>query len=145
MKSMSADPDINAYLSKYDEKVRDHGLKLREILHANLPGIIEQIDLPAKMIAYGYGQKYIEMICCILPSKKGLKLAFYKGVDLPDPDHLLEGTAKISRYVEIKSATQIYSAVLKQLIESALAAYTLRIENKDKSKNVKSKPGRQES
>ena len=117
---MITDKKIDEFLSNYNEEVFTNALKLREILFANLPGIIEQIDIPAKMIAYCYGQKYSEMICTIIPSKKGLKLGFYKGVDLPDPDKLLEGAGKISRYVEIKSAEQIKSASLKKLIESAL-------------------------
>ena len=124
---MSIDPKINAFLSQYDEQVYDNALKLREILLANLPDVIEQLDLPARMVAYCYGQKYIEMICIIIPSKKGLKLAFYKGVDLPDPDNLLEGKAKLSRYVEIKSDKQIYSNALKQLIKKALEAYRERM------------------
>jgi len=124
---MITDKKIDEFLSNYNEEVFTNALKLREILFANLPGIIEQIDIPAKMIAYCYGQKYSEMICTIIPSKKGLKLGFYKGVDLPDPDKLLEGAGKISRYVEIKSEEQIKSASLKKLIESALVAYKKRI------------------
>jgi len=124
---MVADKQIDEFLSNYSDEVFTNALELREVLLTNLPGIIEQIDVPAKMIAYSYGQKYAEMICTIIPSKKGLKLGFYKGVDLPDPDKLLEGSGKISRYVEIRSAEQIKSPALKKLIESALAAYKKRI------------------
>jgi len=119
--------EVNLFLSQYDEQVFSKALKLREILFANLPDIIEQLDVPAKMIAYCYGQKYAEMICTIIPSKKGLKLGFYKGTELPDPDHLLEGKGKISRYVDIKSTEQIKSSSLRNLIKSALAAYRQRI------------------
>jgi hypothetical protein len=124
---MGEDKKINLFLSQYDEQVFGKALKLREVLFANLPGIIEQIDIPAKMIAYCYGQKYSEMICTIIPSKKGLKLGFYKGADLPDPDNLLEGTGKISRYADIKSIEQINSSSLKDLIVSAVAAYRQRM------------------
>ena len=124
---MVADKQIDEFLSNYSDEVFTNALELREVLLTKLPGIIEQIDVPAKMIAYSYGQKYAEMICTIIPSKKGLKLGFYKGVDLPDPDKLLEGSGKISRYVEIRSAEQIKSPALKKLIESALAAYKKRI------------------
>ena len=126
---MTAEKKIDEFLSNYSEEVFTNTLSLREVLFANLPKVIEQIDLPAKMIAYCYGQKYAEMICTIIPSKKGLKLGFYKGVDLPDPDKLLEGTGKISRYVEIKSAEQIKSPAIKKLIGSALSAYKKRMEN----------------
>jgi hypothetical protein len=120
---MTEDKNLNAFLSPYGEQVSSKALKVREVLFANLPDIIEQIDISAKMIAYCYGQKYSEMICTIIPSKKGLKLGFYKGIGLPDPDNLLKGTGKISRYVDIKSTQQIKSSALKKLIVSALAAY----------------------
>lgn len=124
---MTTNKKIDEFLSGYSEEVFTNTLRLREVLFENLPGITEQLDVPAKMIAYCYGQKYAEMICTIIPSKKGIKLGFYKGVDLPDPDNLLEGTGKISRYVEIRSAEQIKSDALKRLIKSALAAYKKRM------------------
>ncbi len=105
-----------------------NALKLREVLFDNLPDIIEQLDIPAEMVAYCYGQKYAELICTIIPSKKGLKLGFSRGVDLPDPDNLLEGAGKISRYIVVKSGTQIKSIALQKLLVSALNAYKQRME-----------------
>ncbi len=123
---MTVDKKVNTFLSQYDEKVFSNTIKLREVLFENLPDIIEQIDISAWMIAYCYGQKYSEMICTIIPSKKGLKLCFYKGKELPDPNKLFEGTGKISRYVVIESSAQINSPALNKLLSSALAAYRLR-------------------
>lgn len=119
--------NIDNFLSQYNDEVFTNALKLRELLLADLPGIIEQVDIPAKMIAYCYGQKYAELICTIIPSKKGLKPGFNRGVDLPDPEKLLEGTGKISRYVEIISEQQIRSAAIKKLLASALSAYKQRM------------------
>ena len=124
---MSVDPKVDAFLSQYDEQVYDNALRLREVILTNLPEIIEQIDLPARMIAYCYGQTYIEMICTIIPSKKGLKLGFYKGADLFDPERLLEGTGKNSRYINIQSKEQVNSSAVNALIERALAAYKQRM------------------
>ena len=124
---MKPDNKTEVFLSQYPDEVFSNALKLREILSANLPDIIEQVDIPAKMVAYCYGQKYAEMVCTIIPSKKGLKLGFSWGVDLPDPDQLLEGTGKISRYIEIRSASQVRSPALKKLLASALTAYTERM------------------
>lgn len=121
------DKKINEFLSSYSEEVFENALLLREVLLTNLPEIIEQVDVPAKMIAYCYGQKYAELICMIIPSKKGLKLGFNRGAGLPDPGKLLEGTGKISRYIEIRSGDQISSPALKKLIENALTAYKKRM------------------
>ena len=124
---MKEDKELNEFLSKYDDTVFTNAIKLREVVLENLPGITEQIDLPAKMVAYCYGQKYAELICVIIPSKKGLKLGFNRGVNLPDPEKLLEGTGKISRYVVIKSVEQIRSKAIKKLLKSALKAYEQRV------------------
>jgi len=63
------------------------------------------------------------LICVIIPSKKGLKLGFNRGTELPDPDKLLQGNGKISRYVVIQSEEQINSSSLKKLLSSALAIH----------------------
>src|SRR4051812_30845872 len=119
---MTQDKSLHNFFSQYD-KIFASALQLREVVLKNLPGIKEQLDLPARMVAYCYGQKYSELICVIIPSKKGLKLGFNRGNELPDPDKLLEGTGKISRYMEIKSDKQIKSPALKELLLSALALY----------------------
>ena len=114
-------------LSKYEEKISTLGFQLRDFLLKNIENITEQPDEPGNVIGFSYGTGYKDLICTIIPSKKGLKLAFYQGADLPDPDNLLEGTARYSRYLEIKSDKQIYSSALKQLIKKALVAYKERI------------------
>lgn len=129
MNEKITDKQIEIFLSEYDEQIFSNVLELRKILFANLPQIIEQIDISAKMIAYCYGQKYSELICVIIPSKKGLQLGFNRGTELPDPDKLLEGAGKISRYVVIKSNEQIKSNALKKLIINALKTFE-RIHNK---------------
>jgi hypothetical protein len=119
-----------AFLANYAYPIYENGMYLRELLLHKLPGITEQVDIPAKMIAYCYGQKYIELICTIIPSRKGLKLGFNRGTELPDPDRLLEGNGKISRYVVISDKEMIDSKPLKDLLSKALNAYKERIANK---------------
>jgi len=121
------DIKISDFLAYYTQQVYMRSIALREVILDTLPNVIEQLDVSAKMVAYCYGQKYAELICILIPSKKGLKLGFYNGVDLPDPSHLLEGTGKISRYVEIKNEEQNQSPALKALLESALEAYRKRM------------------
>jgi hypothetical protein len=119
--------DVETFFSQYEPQVFANAIRLRKLLLSNLPDIIEQVDLPARMVAYCYGQKYAELICTLIPSKKGLKLGFNRGPELPDPEGILKGTGKISRYVEIKSEKQINSPALKNLLADALTAYQRRM------------------
>lgn len=88
-----------------------------------MPDIIESLDIPAKMIAYSDGDKYSELICVIIPSKKGIKLGFNRGTELPDPHNLLEGNGKISRYIVLSSDELLHSSKLTNLLNKSLKLY----------------------
>ena len=77
---MKTDKNSDSFLSQYPEELCTNALKLRKFLSANLPDIIEQVDLPAKMIAYGYFKRYVKLICTLIPSTKGLKPGFNGGL-----------------------------------------------------------------
>lgn len=115
------------FLSNYSEEIQVRAHMLRDLLYANLPEVQEEVDIPAKMISFAYGRKYAELICMIIPSQKGLKLGFNRGIDFNDPAGLLEGTGKISRYVVIKSEEQIQSEELKGLVIQSYELYKKRI------------------
>jgi hypothetical protein len=125
---MKADKGFDDLISQYDEQVFTTAIQLRELLSSSLPDVIEQVDIPAKMVAYCYGQKYIEMICMMIPSKKGLKLSFYQGVDLDDPGKLLDGKGKITRYLEITPGEKLNTPVIKKFLKNALALYKQRMQ-----------------
>jgi hypothetical protein len=118
--------EIVDFMLRYDDKVSGLAILLRDYLFKTLPDIHEQLDISARIIGYGYGPKYIDTICTIIPSKKGLKLGFYKGTELPDPAGLLTGSGKVHRYVVINSEKDIKSAPLKKLLKEALQAYKMR-------------------
>ena len=117
---------VDTILSKYEDKISVLGFRLREFLLKELSGIIEYPDAPANIIGYGFGPGYKDLICTIIPSKKGIKLGFYKGSELPDPEKLLTGTGKVHKYVEIKSENDISNPDLKKLLMNALKAYGKR-------------------
>lgn len=123
MASMAPPTHISDFLAAYAPHIQDLALMVRSMLTERLPGITEQVDLPAKMIAYTYGPKYKDLICVLIPSRKGLKLGFNRGVDLPDPNCQLQGSGKILRYVDIKNAEQIQLDALAELIVAALIMY----------------------
>ena len=116
----------NLILAKYDGTIAARGFKLRAFLLLHLKDILEQPDTAANIIAYSYGRGYKDVLCVIIPSKKGIKLGFNRGAELPDPAHLLTGTGKVHRYVEIKLDTDIEIPALLALLNEALKAHAIR-------------------
>jgi hypothetical protein len=84
--------------------VRELVLKTQELLEKELPNSQQELDIPAKMLAFSYGTGYKGMICVILPSQKGVKLSFSKGAELSSKSNLLTGVGKKTRSVEITLA-----------------------------------------
>lgn len=117
---------VEIILSKYENKISELGLQLREFILSNLKNISEQPDAAANIIGYNFGTGYKDLICTIMPSKRGLKLGFYKGSELPDPQKLLTGSGKVHKFVEIKSAHDISSPALKRLLTEAVNAWRAR-------------------
>jgi hypothetical protein len=117
---------ITDILSRYDERIVALALSLRDFLLNRLKGVTELPDSSANLIGYGYGTGYKDLVCTILLSKKGVKLGFYKGSELNDPQQLLMGTGKMHKYVEIEKQEDITNPHLKVLLADALTAYQKR-------------------
>jgi hypothetical protein len=121
---------IEEFIKDYPVEIAERVLKLRSLILGSIPGIIEMPDDSAKIIAYGFGPKYSDNICSILLSKKGVKLGFYKGSELPDPAGLLQGSGKVHKYVVIRTDDDMISPALRALLNEAFAANRKRSESK---------------
>jgi hypothetical protein len=114
-------------LAQFPEQVAATGGRLRQFLLEHLKGITEQPDSKANVIGYSYGPGYKDLICTIILSKKGIKLGFYKGSELPDPKKLLTGSGKVHRYVEIHSEEDVRNPALLELLKQAVDAREIRM------------------
>ncbi len=112
--------DVDDFLSAYDPAVRKIALKARKVILALIPKVLEQVDPPSKIIAYGYDRTYKGLICAIAPQKAYVNLMFAKGTQLPDPEGLLEGTGKKARHVKLKTLTDMDRPAVRTLIEAAV-------------------------
>jgi len=115
-------------LSAYAPEVRNLALAARTFVFNMVPNITEQVDVKARIIGYGYGPKYADMVCVIMPTKAGVNLGIAYTMQLPDPRKLLEGTGKLHRHVKLKSKSDLARAGLKSLLKAASAAAIARRE-----------------
>jgi hypothetical protein len=120
---MTCNITLDRFLGLFPPEVRDLALQARELVQGALPGAIEVVDPPSKIIAYGYGQKYKDLICAIAPTSSYVNLIFSRGVVLPDPAGLLSGTGKRARHVKIQSISDIAQPGVRALLDAAAALY----------------------
>lgn len=118
--------NLQELLASYDPSVADLVLKIRDVLLSELEGIQEEIDISGRMVGYGFGKGYSNLICTFILSKKGLKVGFYKGTELNDPEGLLDGRGNVHKYVAISQISDINNPAFHQLIKDAHKQYIYR-------------------
>jgi hypothetical protein len=118
---------LNEFLVPYQPRVQELVLALRALTLRVLPSVLEQVDPPSKIIAYGYDLTCAGLICAIAPYKAHVNLMLARGAELPDPEQLLEGTGKRARHVRITAPAEVESPALRTLLEAAAAEVPQRL------------------
>jgi len=111
--------ELEDFLETYTPEVRNLALQLRDLVFEIDHEVIEQIDIPAHLLAYGYAKTYTHLMCVIILYKDYVNLGFPRGVDLPDPEGVLEGTGKRARHVKIRNVEQIESPEIAALFQAS--------------------------
>lgn len=88
------------------------------------PGLVEVARPGDRAVSWGCGPKKMsQAYIYALPYKACVNLGFYRGADLPDPQHKLSGTGKAMRHLSIRQVDEVADPAIRALI---LAARTER-------------------
>jgi hypothetical protein len=113
---------VAALLRAYHPEVEAIGLAARALILDIFPNLnTEIVDNKVRVIGYGYGPKYVDTVCVIMPNEEGITLGIGHATELPDPTNLLEGTGKVHRHVKLKVRADVENPALKALLKAALA------------------------
>ncbi len=93
-------------------------LELRQLIHRLVPKAEEKIWKGWGVADYGFGTPGRGFMT-IGPQKAYVNLYFMNGVDLEDPDGLLEGTGKRMRHVKIRRPEDLRNRSLHALVRQA--------------------------
>ena len=122
----SAASAVTELVATLTPEVRTLALAVRTLVRAVLPRVQEIPDKAARLIGYGYGTGYRDMVATIILSRSGVKLGLVRGAELPDPRHLLAGSGKVHRYVAFTDAKQVNRPGVKRLLKAAYTAWLER-------------------
>ncbi|OGO04703.1 MAG: hypothetical protein A2Y73_01285 [Chloroflexi bacterium RBG_13_56_8] len=107
--------DINAYLARFDAPLRELALAVREVILAADPEFDEAIKWRNPVYEKG------GIVCAIVMYTNHVNLEFFRGIELSDPEGLLEGTGKKGKHVKIESVEDIQPDAFTALIREAAA------------------------
>ncbi|MFQ5943250.1 MAG: DUF1801 domain-containing protein [Anaerolineales bacterium] len=121
MKTIDTHGTFDEAMGSSSPEVQAIARKLREFIIEIYPEVVEVPWLKQKIVGYGVGPKKMsEHFCYLAAQSSRVNLGFYYGVDLPDPDTLLEGTGKKLRHVKVKHIEQAGHASIRELIQLSI-------------------------
>jgi hypothetical protein len=118
----TGDPAVDTFLKGYPPPVREIAVKAREVILSVMPNATEKVYPGWKVIQYGTAADMKSVFAAISPQRERVNLGLANGVDLPDPDGLLEGDGKAIRHVKLTSPEAAGAPALRELIRGALQA-----------------------
>lgn len=120
MRSIEDYGTFEEILTKSSTEARELAYQLRQLITKVMPSVVEVPWPKLRLASYGVGpKKKTEHFCYISAQNNDVNLGFYYGAELPDPEHLLQGTGKSLRHIKIQDSKSIRSRALRALLEIA--------------------------
>jgi hypothetical protein len=111
----------DAVLAEHDPPIAEAARAVQRVLEANLPGAVVQFDSGNGLLAIGTSLKMRDLLFAIIPHRAHVNLQLADGVDLPDPNGLIEGTGKRIRHVKVRSAGAAASPAIRAIVLAQIA------------------------
>jgi hypothetical protein len=119
------DPEkqLAAFIGKFDDANQRLIRDVRAALRARLPWAHEMVYDNYNFFVIGYSPtlRPSDAILSLAAAAKGVSLCFLQGASLPDPQHIMSGAGKQTRFVRLPSADALKDAALESLIVEAVA------------------------
>ena len=119
--TLSVDAQLDELLSGTSPEMAAVARELRAVVAAALPDGTEQVDFGNRLLAIGRSMKMRDLLFAIIPHSAHVNLQLADGIDLPNPDGLIEGTGKRIRHIKVRSVEAARSAPVRAAIDAQIA------------------------
>jgi Domain of unknown function (DU1801) len=112
--------------------LRPHSPEVREIFEALIslvrdvmPGAEEQVDLPDRAYAFGYGPpggvRMRDLAVALIPHTRHVNVQLADGATLDDPANIVDGMGKRIRHVKCRSLDDVARPALRAILQEQAA------------------------
>jgi hypothetical protein len=119
------DADLATLLEPHSPAIRDVFGALRVLARDVMPDAQEQVDLPDRVLAYGFGPpggvRMSGFAVGLIPHSAHVNVQLADGALLPDAAGIIEGTGKRIRHVKCRSRDDVARPALRELLEEQAA------------------------
>ena len=120
---MDAEAELDTFIDRYSPEVAADARRALSIMRQWLPTATRLVydNYNALVVGFGAGPKVSDITFSIALYPRYVTLFFARGVELADPDGLLEGSGKGVRHVKLRPVSRLESREVGALIDAALA------------------------
>jgi hypothetical protein len=118
-----AERQLRTFVAKFDQKNQVLIRAVRRALRRRLPSAHELVYDNYNFFVIGYGpdERPSHAILSIAAGASGVGLCFVQGAALPDPEKILSGSGKQTRFLRLPSASVLSEPAVVRLIDEAVA------------------------
>jgi hypothetical protein len=113
--------DLDTLLEQHTAEVRAVFVALRTLVREVMPEATEQIDMPDRLAAFGFGPagglRLRDLAVGLIPHAAHVNVQLADGALLSDPTRIVEGTGKRIRHVKCRSLDDVARPALRALLE----------------------------
>jgi len=119
-----AEKRLKAFIAKFDPKRQVLIRAVRKALRRRFPGAFELCYDNYNFFVLGYGptERPSDCVISMAAGANGVGLCFIHGAKLKDPQKILLGSGKQTRFIRLESAAVLNRPEVKTLIAEAVAA-----------------------
>lgn len=110
----------DAVLAEHDPAVVEAARAAERLVVASLPGAVLTFDPGNGLLAIGTSTAMRDLLFAIIPHRAHVNLQLVDGVDLPNPDGLIEGTGERIRHVKVRSAEAAASPAIREIVSAQI-------------------------
>jgi hypothetical protein len=120
---MDAEAQIEGFIAKYSDPIAAEIRAARAEMRRRLPGAVELVydNYNALAIGYGSSEKLDDVVFSIACFPRWVRLFFFHGASLDDPEGLLEGAGTQVRSLKLPSLAVLDDPQVQALMAQALA------------------------
>jgi hypothetical protein len=122
MNAKSAAAQLDSFIARFSREITEQVHLVLKKLRSRLPGAVEMVydNYYALVIGFCPAERASEVIMSVAVYPKHINLCFFAGDRLPDPQKLLQGSGKITRYIRLDGAETLDQPAVKALMKAAV-------------------------
>ena len=136
--SASSARQLEGFTAKYEPWVAKLARVCRRAMRRRLPTANELVYDNYQFLAIGYcpNERPSDAIVSLAISPKGVSLCLIHGAKLHDPDGILQGEGKQTRFVRLASANTLSEPAVRRIIDAAIARHHVSLPKTGRGKLI---------